>query len=51
MSRPPTFPTAQVVRIAVLVALLVAVIVLKGRCGQMGGQLFRTFDAPGKQVK
>ncbi len=42
--RPPAFPTGQVVRIAITVALLVAVIVMKNRCGKAAEQLFRAID-------
>jgi hypothetical protein len=38
------FPTGQVVRIALTVALLVAVIVLKQRCGAATGELFRALE-------
>jgi hypothetical protein len=38
------FPTGQVLRIAVLVVLLVAVIIFKRRCGSAAEQLFKAFD-------
>ncbi len=44
MARPPRFPTGEVVRIAVLVVLLVAVIVMKGRCGKAAESMFHAFD-------
>jgi hypothetical protein len=40
------FPTGQVVRIVVLVVLLVAVIVMKRRCGTAAEQMFKAFDTP-----
>ena len=46
MARPPQFPTGQVVRIAILAALLIAVIVMKKRCGTAAEQMFKAFDAP-----
>jgi hypothetical protein len=46
MARPPQFPTGQVVRIFILAALLVAVIVMKSRCGTAAEQMFRAMDAP-----
>jgi hypothetical protein len=45
--RPPSwFPTGQVIRIAILVALLVAVIVMKKRCGTAAERLFKAFEVP-----
>lgn len=46
MSRPPRFPTAEVVRILVVLALLVAVTLFKGRCGPAAATLLRAVDAP-----
>jgi len=46
MARPPQFPTGQVVRIAILAALLIAVIVMKSRCGTAAEQMFKAFDTP-----
>ncbi|HEX8951677.1 MAG TPA: hypothetical protein VF997_16025 [Polyangia bacterium] len=46
MTRPPPFPTGQVVRIAILVVLLVAVVFMKSRCGPAANNLFKAFDAP-----
>ena len=46
MTRPPAFPTGQVVRIAILVVLLVAVIVMKSRCGSAANSMLKAFDAP-----
>jgi hypothetical protein len=46
MARPPAFPTAQVVRILILVVLLVAVIVMKSRCGTAANEMFKAFDTP-----
>lgn len=42
--RAPAFPTGQVVRILILAALLVAVIVMKGRCGTAAESMFRAID-------
>lgn len=39
------FPTAEVARIALLVALLILVVVMKRRCGPAAEQMFRAFDA------
>ncbi len=44
MTRPPKFPTGEVVRIAILVALLVAVIVMKRRCGPAAESFFKVYD-------
>lgn len=46
MARPPRFPTGEVVRIGILVVLLVAVIVLKDRCGKGAENFFRVIDQP-----
>jgi hypothetical protein len=46
MAKPPRFPTAEVVRIAILVVLLVAVIVMKDRCGNAANSMFHAFDVP-----
>lgn len=46
MSRPPPFPTGQLVRIAILVALLVAVLFMKSRCGPAAESLFKVLDTP-----
>jgi hypothetical protein len=46
MSRPPAFPTGQLVQIAILIVLLVAVILMKSRCGKAADSLFKAFDAP-----
>jgi hypothetical protein len=46
MSRPPPFPTGQLVRIGILVGLLVAVMVMKARCGPAAESMFKAFDAP-----
>ena len=46
MSRPPPFPTGQLVRIGILVVLLVAVLVMKSRCGPAAENLFKVLDAP-----
>jgi hypothetical protein len=40
------FPTAQVIRIAITVALLVAVVIMKQRCGKAAVEMFRAFDQP-----
>jgi hypothetical protein len=45
MSRPPPFPTGQLVRIGILVVLLVAVLVMKSRCGPAAESLFKAIDA------
>ncbi len=47
MARAPRFPTGELVRILVLVALLVAVVVMKGRCGRAAESMFRAFDVAG----
>jgi hypothetical protein len=39
-----SFPTGQVIRIAVTVALLVAVLITKQRCGKATVELFRALD-------
>ncbi len=44
--RPPAFPTGQVVRILILAVLLVAVVVMKSRCGKAAEQMFKAFDVP-----
>ena len=41
------FPTASVLRIALLITALVAVIVLRARCGGAIGTLFRAIDTAG----
>ena len=46
MSRPPPFPTGQLVRIGILVVLLVAVLVMKRQCGPAAENMFKAFDAP-----
>jgi hypothetical protein len=46
MSRAPTFPTGQLVRIGILVVLLVAVVIMKSRCGTAAESMFKAFDAP-----
>ena len=46
MSRPPAFPTGQVVRIGILVVLLAAVLVMKSKCGTAAESMFKAFDAP-----
>jgi len=46
MSRPPPFPTGQLVRIGTLVVLLVAVLFMKSRCGPAAENLFKALDAP-----
>jgi hypothetical protein len=46
MARPPAFPTGQVVQILILAALLVAVVVMKSRCGKAAEGMFKAFDAP-----
>jgi hypothetical protein len=46
MTRPPAFPTAQLVRIGILVVLLVAVVIMKSRCGTAAESMFKAFDAP-----
>jgi hypothetical protein len=46
MTRPPKFPTGEVVRIAILVVLLVAVIVMKQRCGPAAESFFKVIDQP-----
>ena len=46
MTRPPKFPTGEVVRIVILVVLLVAVIVMKSRCGPAAQSFFKAIDAP-----
>lgn len=46
MTRPPKFPTGEVVRIAILVVLLVAVIVMKQRCGPAAQSFFKVYDQP-----
>jgi hypothetical protein len=46
MTRPPTFPTGQLIRIAILVVLLVAILVLKRRCGPAAESMVRALDAP-----
>lgn len=43
--RPPRFPTGEVARIVILVVLLVAVIVMKSRCGRAANNFFHAFDA------
>jgi hypothetical protein len=46
MTRPPRFPTGEVVRIAILVVLLVAVVVMKKRCGPAAESFFKVLDQP-----
>jgi hypothetical protein len=46
MSRAPKFPTGQLVQIGILVALLVAVVIMKSRCGTAAESMFKAFDAP-----
>ena len=46
MTRPPKFPTGEVIRIAILVLLLVAVIVMKQRCGTAAQSFFKVYDQP-----
>ena len=46
MTRAPKFPTGEVVRIAILVVLLVAVIVMKQRCGSAAQSFFKVYDQP-----
>ena len=46
MARPPAFPTGQLVRILVLVVLLVAVVIMKSRCGTAAEQMLKAFDGP-----
>jgi hypothetical protein len=41
-----SFPTGQVLRIAVMVVLLVLILVMKRRCGPAAEQMFRAFDSP-----
>jgi hypothetical protein len=45
MTRRPPFPTAQVVRILILVVLLVAVLIMKRQCGTAAQNLFRVIDS------
>jgi hypothetical protein len=46
MSRPPRLPVGQLVRIGILVVLLVAVVVMKSRCGTAAESMFKAIDAP-----
>ena len=47
MSRPPPFPTGQLVpHRASSSVLLVAVLVMKRRCGPAAESMFKAFDAP-----
>jgi len=46
MTRPPRFPTGEVIRIAILVLLLVAVVIMKRRCGSAAESMFKAFDTP-----
>ena len=46
MSRPPKFPTSELIRIGIIVVLLVAIVVMKSRCGPAAESLFKAFDAP-----
>ena len=39
------FPTGQVIRIVITTVLLVAVLVMKQRCGKAAIEMFRAFDA------
>ena len=50
MSRAPAFPTGQLVRIGTLVVLLVAVLVMKSRCGSAANSMLKAFDAPPASV-
>lgn len=43
--RAPRFPTGEVLRIVILVVLLVAVIVMKSRCGPAAESFFKVYDA------
>ena len=45
--RRAAFPTASVLRIALLLTTLIAVIVLRSRCGGAIGTLFRAIDTAG----
>jgi len=45
MTRAPKFPTSQVIRIVTLVALLVAVLVMKSKCGPAAENLFKVIDS------
>lgn len=38
------FPTGQVIRIAITVVLLVAVVIMKQRCGKAAIEMFKAFD-------
>ncbi len=46
MKRAPRFPTGQLIQIAILVVLLVAVVIMKSRCGSAAESMFKAFDAP-----
>ncbi|HEY2747443.1 MAG TPA: hypothetical protein VGL86_22625 [Polyangia bacterium] len=46
MTRRPKFPTSELIRIGILVALLVAVVFMKSRCGPAAESLFKTLYAP-----
>jgi hypothetical protein len=45
MTRPPAFPTGQVIRILILVVLLVAVLVMKSKCGPAAENLFKVIGS------
>ncbi len=46
MKRAPAFPRAEVARIVILVLLLVAVVLMKRRCGSAAVSFFRAIDVP-----
>ena len=46
MTRAPKLPTGQLLQIGILIALLVAVVIMKSRCGPAAESLFKAFDAP-----
>jgi hypothetical protein len=46
MTRPPAFPTGQLIQIGILVVLLVAVVVMKSKCGTAAESMFKALDAP-----
>ncbi|HEY7956255.1 MAG TPA: hypothetical protein VII38_13225 [Polyangia bacterium] len=46
--RPPSYiEPRQILTIVLLLVCLVAVLVLKSRCGAAAGNLFRAVDSPG----
>jgi hypothetical protein len=45
--RRAAFPTASVLRIALLLTALIAVVVLRSRCGSALGTLFHAIDSAG----